>query len=128
MRSPGLFRVAFVMGLSLANVAIGFAQPGGPSMTTPRKDFEKTAASADHGTKPAIKDGDITEAVRLALQHDTLTKGSDIHVKTEDGVVTLWGTVLSSGVAARAEKLTHDTAGVRSVRDDLKVINTSNTG
>ena len=47
--------------------------------------------------------------------------GIAIHVTTVGGVVTLRGTVASSEISDCAEKLTHDTSGVKSVRNHLHV-------
>jgi hyperosmotically inducible periplasmic protein len=107
--------------LTLGTAAVSFAQSASESMHQAGKDVEGAAVNAYHGTKTAITDTDVTAEVKLALHNDALTKGSDVHVTTVAGVVTLRGTVSSSEVSERAQKVASDTSGVKDVRNDLKV-------
>jgi hyperosmotically inducible periplasmic protein len=118
-----------VLGVVLA-MAFGatrtcFAQSASQSMERAGSDVENAAKNAYHGTATAVKDSDLTAKVKLALHDDSLTKGSSIHVSTVAGVVTLRGTVASSDVSSRAEKLTRDTSGVKDVHNRLHVANSA---
>jgi hyperosmotically inducible protein len=89
-----------------------------------------TAAAAEDvytGTKRAVKDTTITAKIKTALHDDSALKGSDIHVSTKTGVVTLQGQVSSREAAARAEDLAAHTNGVRRVNNQLMVVNASRT-
>jgi hyperosmotically inducible periplasmic protein len=113
--------LAIVAVMALGATQICFAQSASDSMKAAGSDIEGAAKNAYHGTATAVKDSDLTAKVKVALHDDSLTKGSTIHVSTVAGVVTLRGTVASSAVSDRAEKLTHDTSGVKGVHNHLHV-------
>jgi osmotically-inducible protein OsmY len=69
----------------------------------------------------AITDGWITATTSAKFVDDTLLDGSEIDVDTNDGVVTLNGTVRSVGGRARAEALARSTEGVTEVVNQLVV-------
>lgn len=100
-----------------------FAQSASQSMEHAGSDIENAAKNVAHGTATAVKDSDVTAKVKLALHNDSLTKGSTIHVSTVAGVVILRGTVASTDISTRAEKLTRDTSGVKDVHNHLHVAN-----
>lgn len=78
----------------------------------------KEVASA---TGEAITDGWITTKVKTKFFDETLLKDSDINVETNDHVVTLKGTVMSSAAKARAEAIAGGTEGVTRVVNQLVV-------
>jgi hyperosmotically inducible periplasmic protein len=69
----------------------------------------------------AVTDAAITSAVKTTFLADTAVSGLKIDVDTDDGVVTLNGTVASRAEATRAIALARETAGVKRVVDHLKV-------
>jgi osmotically-inducible protein OsmY len=109
------------LSLFLALTGTVMARSASTSLKRAGHDIENVAANAYQGTKSAIRDTDITAKVKLALHNDKVTKGMNIHVKTVDGIVTLWGTVTANQSAARAERLTTETTGVKGVRNELQV-------
>src|SRR5208283_1957922 len=119
--TTGLVLLAIVIVLTMGAAGTTFAQSASQSMEKAGTDVKNAAVNVYHGTKTAATDSDVTAKVKLALHDDSLTKDSTIHVTTVAGVVTLRGTVLSSSVSERAEKVAHDTTGVKSVRNHLKV-------
>lgn len=74
------------------------------------------AAVACSSTDPGI-----TTAVKSRLAADDTVKAAQIDVDTQDGVVTLSGTVESQMVKDRAVQLARETDGVTSVDDRLTV-------
>jgi len=72
-------------------------------------------------TGGAITDGWITTKMKTKFFDETLLKDSDIHVETDDHVVTLKGTVASSAARARAVAIASGTDGVARVVDQLVV-------
>lgn len=72
-----------------------------------------------HATKEEVSDAALTTKVKTALLKDSMTRKSAIHVKSNDGAVTLSGAVDSPQVADHAERLTADVSGVRSVNNQL---------
>jgi osmotically-inducible protein OsmY len=79
------------------------------------------AQQAVSATGEAITDGWITTKVRATFVGETLLKGSDISVDTDDHVVTLSGTVGSDAAKARAATIAGDTEGVTRVVNQLVV-------
>jgi hyperosmotically inducible protein len=78
----------------------------------------KEAASA---TGEAITDGWITTRLKSKFVDEKLLSDSDINVDTNDHVVTLKGTVMTSAGKARAEEIAIGTEGVKRVVNQLVV-------
>jgi hyperosmotically inducible periplasmic protein len=78
---------------------------------------EAIASAAGEG----ITDGWITTKVKTKFVDETLLKGSDINVDTNDHVVTLTGTVKSSAAKVRAAEIAGGTESVRHVVNQLVV-------
>jgi hyperosmotically inducible periplasmic protein len=72
-------------------------------------------------TGEAITDGWITTKVKTKFIDETLLKNSDIHVETNDHVVTLKGTVASKAAKAQAAAIAGGTEGVTRVINQLVV-------
>ena len=81
---------------------------------------DKTKAGAEK-TGEFITDAAITTAVKTKLLADSKTPGLKIDVDTNDGVVTLSGTVPSKAVADKAVADARGTKGVTRVVNKLKV-------
>ena len=78
----------------------------------------KEVASATSGV---VTDGWITTKVKAKFADEKLLEGSDIHVETNDHVMTLSGLVPSRAAKARAEAIASGTEGVARVVDHLSV-------
>src|SRR5215472_12936526 len=76
------------------------------------------AVHAYHGTAQAIEDTRITARVKTVLHENKVTRGRDIHINTESGVVTLSGLVPSSTIATRAQEAAQQTEGAKAVKND----------
>ncbi len=109
---PGL-----VLGVALAGPA--FAQSAGQKMHEAWHSTENAAGHAWQGTKTAVSDTDITSKLEMSLHNDKMTRGQDIHVNTNGGVVTLTGHAPKSA-AARAARIARETSGVVSVNNDIR--------
>jgi len=72
-------------------------------------------------TGEAITDGWITTRVKSKFLDESVLKGSDIHVETNDHVVTLTGTVPSTAARARAVEQTKEVEGVHRVVDKMAI-------
>jgi osmotically-inducible protein OsmY len=84
------------------------------------KVYDKTK----EGTKKAgeeITDGWITTRIKGKFVGEDALKDSDIHVSTDNHVVTLTGTVMSAAGRAKAVALAKEVEGVRRVDDRLTV-------
>lgn len=69
----------------------------------------------------------ITTAVKAKLAADDTVKAYEINVTTQEGVVTLEGTVETSSARDRAVMLARETDGVREVNNRLTVGDTAAT-
>lgn len=82
---------------------------------------QKKAGDAMDRAGEVLTDGAITTAVKSKFLADSSVSGMKIDVDTTNGVVTLQGTVPSAAERRRAVELAKETAGVKSVKDRLKV-------
>ena len=72
-------------------------------------------------TGEVMTDGWITSRVSARFVNEDTLKGSDINVDTNDHIVTLKGTVLTSAGRARAGVVARQTEGVRRVINNLTI-------
>ena len=70
------------------------------------------SAAVAAGIGETIADSWITTKLKAKFFDETLLKHSDIHVETNDHVVTLTGTVASSTAKTRAEAITSGPVGM----------------
>jgi len=82
------------------------------------------ASDAYEKAKTAISDSLITLKVKIAMLEQRMVAGENIHVSTQDGVVTLNGRVHSSLALTQAEETARSTSGVREVANKLRIITT----
>jgi hyperosmotically inducible periplasmic protein len=121
------------------NMTVGTATPTSgyetePSATERAKEatsdaYDKTKQGAENlgdktketlsKTGEVITDAWITTKVKSQFVGEDALKGSDINVDTNDHVVTLRGTVMSSAGRAKAMEIARTTEGVRDVVDRL---------
>jgi hyperosmotically inducible protein len=66
------------------------------------------------------KDDEITKAVKERLAKDAQLKGSDVGVRSDNGVVTLTGEATDLDARARASQLARGVDGVKAVKNELK--------
>jgi hyperosmotically inducible periplasmic protein len=103
-------RRVFVMAATLAVVAAAVAAP---------------VEAAERTIGRAIDDTSITAQVKAKLAADKLSNLTKIEVKTDDGVVTLNGTLDSADRVMRAEQTAASVNGVRAVVNNLHVAGTT---
>jgi hyperosmotically inducible periplasmic protein len=72
--------------------------------------------------EPLTGDPGITVAVKTKMLADTTVSGLKIDVDTKDGVVVLAGNVASAAEKRRAIEIARETDGVKSVKDQLKIV------
>ncbi len=86
---------------------------------------ERTASnvkSAAGSVKTAMSDVYITAATKMRLLADKATPGLDINVDTDDGAVTLFGSVPTVAAKATAEAEARKVSGVKQVMNELQVV------
>jgi hyperosmotically inducible protein len=79
------------------------------------------AREATDKAKEIVTDPAVTAAVKARLLADTTVSGLKIDVDTKNGTVTLNGMVPTREEANRAVFLAHETAGARSVVNNLRI-------
>lgn len=82
-------------------------------------------ATTDSGNVPAVAeertDTGITTEVKVKITDDELLDNTDISVETENGTVTLTGTVANEAQRERAKELASKTEGVKDVNNNLQI-------
>ena len=87
---------------------------------------ERPADNRDAGPRieraqEIIGDGSITGRIKAELARDKSVSAATINVDTKDGVVTLSGTAKTREEAEKAAAIAKRSAGVRSVKNDIRV-------
>jgi hypothetical protein len=81
---------------------------------------EKVATGANEAQR-ALAEMALQGKIKSKMALDELVKASAINIDSNNGLVTLTGTVRSEAERARAVQLARETAGVKSVNDRLVV-------
>ena len=102
------------------------AQPAAPGINTEKARetgarIGETVAVGAAQAQDALNDGALTTKIKSKMALDDTVKALSIDVDTDNGVVTLSGTVNSETEKAKAVQLAKDTAGVTSVIDRLVI-------
>ena len=84
------------------------------------KVYDKTKEGAQKAGEE-ITDGWITTRIKTKFVGEDALKDSDVHVSTDNHVVTLTGTVMSAAGRTKAVALAKEVEGVRRVEDRLTV-------
>ncbi len=80
------------------------------------------ASTATHeGTGEYVDDTVITGKVKTAIFNEPTLKSAEINVETYKGVVQLSGFVSSPTAETKAVEVTRTVAGVKSVKNDMRV-------
>ena len=77
--------------------------------------------AADRSVGEKLDDAKITTAVKTKLTTDRMKNLVDVSVETNDGVVRLTGKVPTADDTFEAERIARRTKGVREVRNELRV-------
>jgi osmotically-inducible protein OsmY len=114
-----------------AKVADGFVTLTGSANWQYQRDEAEFVASNIVGALDVIDEvelmyatpdaGDVEESIKKAFKRNAALDAGDLRISTDDGTVTLKGTVSSWGEHDEAIDAAWAAPGVRSVRDDLKV-------
>ena len=107
--------------LACASVAIVVVPTSGMAQGTTDK-MEQKAKGAAQDAKTGISDSWVTAKTKIAIFGDDRIKGGQISVGTVNGAVSLRGKVDSDNAKAAAASVARAVAGVKSVRNDLRVV------
>jgi len=97
-----------------------------PAKPLPSGDeLKDRAARAAQRVDETLADATLTTKIKAKIALDDTVKSADVRVHTKNGVVTLSGTVGSAAMRDRILQLAHETAGVKSVVNEIKTAGTS---
>jgi hypothetical protein len=102
-----------VMAASLAAVALGACN------RADRQEVRTEGREATATAGQAVDNAALTTRVKSKLLADDQVKGTQINVDSENGVVTLTGTVDNPEHVRRAEELAREVDGVQRVQNNL---------
>jgi osmotically-inducible protein OsmY len=111
VKSIQSFKIAAAVVASSALVMGAVAQTGNNA----------TAAGSSESVGEHLSDGTITTKVKAELLGAKDVRAQDIHVKTQNGVVWLTGSVPSRADKTRAQQVVSGVSGVQMIKNRLKV-------
>jgi osmotically-inducible protein OsmY len=85
-------------------------------------DKSRTADNRRSGSSQPVRDTTITTKVKAKFLEDKAVSGTNIHVKTVNGVVRLTGSAKSNDESTKATELAREVEGVKSVTNKVKVM------
>lgn len=103
-------------GLVAAGLAVTACSDNGPA-----GQISQGAKQMGQGISAAASDVAITTKVKTKMAADTGLNSFHIHVSTNNGVVTLTGTVDSTATRDMAGQVAEQVGGVKGVNNELKV-------
>jgi hyperosmotically inducible protein len=116
------------LGIALTLTAIAAVPQIGFAQDKPAQKPDDTTIIVKDDTTPKVKkagkaitDASITTAVKTRLMKDKVARGTSIDVETENGVVTISGTVSTDDDKTRIGDLVRHTTGVKRVINNLMV-------
>ena len=90
-------------------------------LSTPVLAQQEQKPSNTEWVKDGAKNAGLTGRVKTALANDVGLKTLVINVDSDDGMVTLRGSVDSADTKSRAEQIAKKVDGVKSVKNELRV-------
>ena len=124
MNTISFYKISFRNTLIIASLLVGL----GMNAAYAASDDDSAPKPHSDGLGAAVSDTAITAKVKSKLMGDKRLKKSDISVTTTNGVVTLEGTATSSKAKSTAGHLAKSIKGVKSVDNNLKTPESSETG
>jgi len=98
------------------------ARDAGQAAKEAGRDVGQKAKEAGRDAGDVLSDAGITSAVKTKMLADTDVSGLKIDVDTENAVVTLSGNVSTAAEKKKAIQIARETKGVKSVKDQLKIV------
>jgi hyperosmotically inducible protein len=85
------------------------------------EEIKDRAARAAQRVDETLSDAALTTKIKAKIALDDTLKGTDVRVRTDNGVVTLSGTVGSQAMQARVLQHARETVGVKSTVNEIKI-------
>ncbi|MGH8427857.1 MAG: BON domain-containing protein [Gammaproteobacteria bacterium] len=119
------YPVAFVAALAAAGVGLSGchqkSQSPSQQMQQGANQMAQGAQSAGNQMKQVVSDSAITAKIKAKLAANSGLSSLNIHVETNNGVVTLSGTVGTDAQLNLANQIALDTDGVKGVENQIQV-------
>ncbi len=109
------------LSVVISSLAVVLTTAGAAPAQTAAEQTKQKTSSAAHKTAEFVSDSEITTAVKSKLLADSKVSALDIHVETNNGVVTLTGAANSAAEKAEAIKVASHTSGVKHVVSKLTI-------
>ena len=93
-----------------------------PATDKPHSTMTEKTKTMTQEAKTGMSDSWLTSKTKIALFSDDRVKGRQVHVTTQNGVVTLRGKVDSSEAKTAATEVAKGIDGVKNVRNELQVV------
>jgi osmotically-inducible protein OsmY len=125
-KTPLILALAGLLGAQIAAPVLVRAQE-----SAAREEMQSSESNAKNGavgqsakhlyraTRDETEDAAMTTEIKTDLMKDEATRTFGIHVKSNQGLITLTGEVDSPQTAARAENIVAHVSGVQSVKNEL---------
>ena len=125
-KALSIFAGAALLGLWMTAPVVVHGQE-----SAAREEMQATGSNAKNGelgqsakhlyraSRDEAGDAAMTTKIKTALLSDKATRTFSIHVKSNQGLITLTGQVDSPQTAARAQDITSKVSGVQSVKNEL---------
>ena len=126
LQALSIFAGAALLGLGMTAPVVVHAQE-----SAAHEEMQATGSNAKNGelgqsakhlyraSRDETGDAAMTTKIKSALLHDKETRTFGIHVKSNQGLITLTGQVDSPQTAARAQDITSKMSGVQTVKKQL---------
>ena len=114
---------AFLHTLRLGAVALTLMLSAGCDLAASKGSMhgEQFSSTDTYSTATMTEDAAMTARIKERFAQDDVVSGLDIHVETQQGVVTLGGTVYRDEIMRRAIALSYEVEGVTNVVSRLKM-------
>ena len=120
MNKKMLFRILGILGLAVAAfLGCATTKNTGVAMKEGAAEVGQQAPYQAESVGQSAEDASITSAIKMKYSNDKLVTASNISVDTDNGVVTLKGTVANQAELDRALTLGRSVTGVRSIHSFL---------
>lgn len=113
MQQTARHTLAAVMVTTVAALALGACS------RSERQEIKTEAKQATNTAAAVVDNAALTTKVKAALLADEMVKGTQINVDSNNGVVTLNGTVDSAAHKTKAEQVAAGVSGVTRVQNSL---------
>jgi hyperosmotically inducible periplasmic protein len=113
---------AYLLGYMPQTATLFDSTPRSVTIKAPTaEEIRHGAATTAQRVDETLADAALTTKIKAKIALDDTLKQANVHISTSDSVVTISGTVSTTGMQERVLQLVRETAGVKSTLNELKV-------